>query len=120
MSLPYLTFNHEIILNYYDISNIDNFYNLINLKINKNDPPKNIIRIINMWIKNNLRDLKNVVKNEYVYVLFKIFNDKYYNLKHDKNNVIHFIDKWLKSKNINDFEFNLFNDIYVFIKNNNN
>lgn len=118
MSLPFLNLNYEIILNYYGINNIDNLNNLINLKINKNHPPQNIIRIINMWIKNNLQDLKNY--NEYIYFLFKKFNDNYYNLKHDKNNIIQFIDKWLKSKNINDFEFNLFNDIYVFIKNNNN
>ena len=45
MSLPYLNLNYEIILDYYDIGNIDKFNNLINLKINNNNPPKNIIKL---------------------------------------------------------------------------
>ena len=114
MALPYLNLNYEIVLNYYDINDIDKFKNIIDLKINNNNPPKNIIRIINMWIKNNLHDLKNY--NEYIYSLFKKINDKYYKLEYNKDNLIKFINHWLNSKNVNDFEFNLFNDIFNFIK----
>ena len=114
MSLPYLNLNYEIILNYYDIDNIDKFNNIINLKFNNNHPPKNIIRIINIWIKNNLHDLKNY--NDYIYSLFKKINDKYYKLEYSKENITKFIDKWLNNKDINDFEFNLFDDIFNYIK----
>lgn len=114
MSLPYLNLNYEIILDYYDIGNIDKFNNIVNLKINNNNPPKNIIRIINMWIKSNFNDLKKY--NDYIYSLFKKINDKYYKLEHSSDNVKKYIDKWLNSKDVNEFEFNLFDDIFNFIK----
>ena len=114
MSLPYLNLNYEIILNFYNIGNIDDFNNLIDLKINNNIPPKNIIRIVNMWIKTSLSDLKKY--NDYIYSLFNKINNKYYKIKHDSDNVKKYIDKWLNNKNVNDFEFNLFNDIFNYIK----
>ena len=114
MSLPYLNLNYEIILYYYDAVNIDNLKNIINQKINNNIPPKNIIRIINMWIKDNFSDLINY--NDLIYILFKKINDKYYKLEHNPDNLKKYIDKWLNTKNINDFEFNLFDDIFKFIK----
>ena len=46
--MQYLNLNYEIILNFYNIGNIDDFNNLIDLKINNNIPPKNIIRIVNI------------------------------------------------------------------------
>lgn len=113
MSLPYLNLNYEILLHYYEVSNIDNFNNIINIKINSNIPSKNIIRIINIWIKNNLFELRKY--NDYIYTLFKKINDKYYKVEHNKENVKKYIDKWLNNKDINDFEFNLFNDIFSFI-----
>ena len=114
MSLPYLNLNYEIILNFYNIGNIDDFNNLIDLKINNNIPPKNIIRIVNMWIKTSLSDLKKY--NDYIYSLFKKINDKYYKIEHNSDNVKKYIVEWLNSKNVNDFEFNLFNDIFNYIK----
>ena len=114
MSLPYLNLNYEIILDYYDIGNIDKFNNLINLKINNNNPPKNIIRIINIWIKYNLSDLKK--SSNYIHNLFKKVNEKYYKLDYNIDNLKKYIEKWLNTKNVNDFEFNLFNDIFKFIK----
>tara|TARA_B100001121_G_scaffold310514_1_gene342022 strand:- start:8030 stop:8599 length:570 start_codon:yes stop_codon:yes gene_type:complete len=114
MSLPYLNLNYEIILNYYDALNLHKLNNIIKLKINNNHPPKNIIRIINMWIKDNLFVLQK--SNNYIVTLFRLINDKYYKLEHNPDNVKKYIDKWLNTKNINDFEFNLFDDIFNYIK----
>lgn len=113
MSLPYLNLDYEIILYYYGISNIDNFNDLINKKINNNAPINNIVRLFNIWVKNNFYDLKKY--NDYIYSLFKKINDKYNKIEHNKENVKKYIDKWLNNKDINDFEFNLFDDIFSFI-----
>ena len=67
-----------------------------------------------MWIKDNFSDLINY--NDLIYSLFKKINDKYYKLEHNPDNLKKYIDKWLNTKNINDFEFNLFDDIFKFIK----
>jgi hypothetical protein len=115
MSLPYLNLSYDIVLIFYQIYNIDDFNKVINLKINSNNPLKNIIRLANMWIKNNFSDLMN--NNNYIYSLFKRINDKYYKLEHNKETMTKFIDKWFANKDINDFDFDLFNDIFNFIKN---
>ncbi len=59
MSLPYFNLNYDTIVHFfYEINDIDTLNRIVNLKINNNNPPKNIIRIINSWIKFNYNDLK--------------------------------------------------------------
>ena len=112
-SLPYLNLDTDLLIYFYDIDTIDKFNKNINLKLDNNTPPDNLIRIINIWIKYNFDDLKK--HNNYLSSLFSKINDKYYNLNYDKNKVNQYIDNWINNKNINDFEFNLFADIFKFI-----
>ena len=66
MSLPYLNLNYDTIVHFfYEIGDIDKLNSIVNLKINNNNPPKNIIRIINSWIKFNYNDLKKY--NNFIY-----------------------------------------------------
>ena len=115
MAIPYLLLNYEIMADFYNIDNIDNFNNLMNSNINENNPYNHINRIINIWIKYNFDDLKKY--NEYIYSIFKKINNKYKKLEYNSEKVKIFINTWINNKNINDFEFNLFEDIYKFIKN---
>lgn len=115
MSLPYLNLNYDTIVHFfYEISDIDKLNSIVNLKLNNNNPPKNIIRIINSWIKFNYDDLKKY--NNFIYSLFKKINDKYYKLEYNKDDVIKFIDNWINKKSLEDFEFDIFDDIFKFIK----
>lgn len=114
MSLPYLNLNYDTIVHFfYEIGDIDKLNSIVNLKINNNNPPKNIIRIINSWIKFNYNDLKKY--NNFIYSLFKKINDKYYKLEYNKDDVIKFIDNWINKKSLEDFEFDIFSDLIKFI-----
>lgn len=113
IALPYLNLNYHSIVNFYEIYDIDSFNNLIDLKINAKNPIDNIIRIINVWIKYNFNDLKKY--NNYILNLFKKINEKYWNKKYDEDKLKKFIDTWINNKNIDDFEFNIFDDILKFI-----
>ena len=114
MSLPYLNLNYDTIVHFfYEIGDIDKLNSIVNLKINNNNPPKNIIRIINSWIKFNYNDLKKY--NNFIYSLFKKINDKYYKLEYNKDDVTKFIDNWINKKSLEDFEFDIFADLMKFI-----
>lgn len=113
MALPYLNLNSESFLFIYNISSFDELLDYVARKSSQNSPIRNILRIIDMYVKNNYEDLVNY--NKALYKLFEIINNKYWNKDFNSEKIIDFINKWIKNKNINDFHFNFSKDVYKFI-----
>jgi hypothetical protein len=116
MALPYINLNPSSFLKIYKIYNIDDMIEYVNHNINKDIPENNIIRVINMFIKDNIEELK--LYNQSLYKLIEPINDKFWNLTFNKEKVIKFIETYIKSKNIQDFNYNLVKSVYELLKNN--
>ena len=114
MTLPYLNLNNNALVYFYEIETIDQLNSFIDVKINSNYPINNLLRIVNIWIKHNFNDL--IKYNNYIYNIFKKINDKYWKIEHKKENVIIYFNKWINNKNIDDFQFDFFEDLLIFIK----
>ena len=54
--------------------------------------------------------------NNIIYSWFTKLNDKYYKLDYDKDNVKKYIDNWIKNKKLDDFDFDIFSDLMIFLK----
>ena len=105
----------DLFISIYSVENINELINFVNKSIEKNNPQENIIRVINIWIYNNLDNIK--VYNKILFTLFEKINNNYNKKEYEKDNIEKFINKWINSKKKNDFNFNLFHDIYNFIEN---
>jgi hypothetical protein len=116
MALPYINLNPSSFLTIYNIYNFDDLMDYINNNINKNIPENNITRIIEMFIKDNIDEL--ILYNKSLYRLFEPINDKFWKLKFDKENVIKFIDKYIKKNNIDEFNYNLTKNLFNFLNKN--
>lgn len=110
MTLPYLNLNLEAMLSVYNINTIDNLLDWITDMINRDKPFIYINRIINIWIKINYDNLLN--KHAILGEVYEKINNKYWNSNSiDKINNI--IKKWFKTKNYDDFNFDLGTDIFT-------
>jgi len=110
MALPYINLSTDKIIKIYDVENIDNltswFYNNLKKKVSF----QFINRLLNIWIKNNyeiVKDFNNIFHDFYLKLLEKYYPEK----KYIKNKIGDFINKWLETKNLNDFVFDLGNDL---------
>ena len=112
MLAPNIIVDNTTILSIYKIDNIQDLSEWVDHNLD-NKPFSNINRILNIWIKTNIIDLK-LFNTALVTIIKKIM------LKHDKNikeknidsQLEDYIDYWIK-KNDNDndkFEFNLIYD----------
>jgi hypothetical protein len=106
MALPYLNLDMNYILSNYKIETIDSLLNWVDSVIDK--PFNYVNRIINIWIKINFDSLKE--NNKILVGLYEKLNKVYWN----KNiNIEEKIKKWFKTKNVDDFSFNLGNDLFL-------
>lgn len=104
MALPYLNLNLGQMLQIYKILNIDDMVLWIDSMLENNKPFNYIKRILNIWIRYNIEDLKK--NNKIIYTLIKKIS------KHYKLNLIEDaeekINKWIQNKDLNDFNFDIF------------
>lgn len=113
MALPYINLNSSSFLTIYNIYNFDDLMDYVNNNINKNIPEKNITRIIEMFIKDNIDEL--ILYNKSLYRLYEPLNDKFWKLDFNKEKVIKFIDTYIKKNNIDDFNYNLTESLFEYL-----
>ena len=104
MALPYLNLNLGQMLQMYGIMNVDDIVLWIDTMLENKKPYSYIKRIINIWIRYNIDDLK--MNNKIIYTLLKKITRHYkLNLKDDAEDII---NKWIQNKDLNDFDFDIF------------
>jgi len=110
MLYPSVILSSESILQLYEIETIDDLIKTV--KNNKNFYTIN--RILNVFIKNNLDDLKknNGIINK---IIIDLFNNYYPEFKNNEKKISDYIKLWFKNQNENDFYFDLFNNIIKFL-----
>jgi len=107
MALPYLNLNLGQMLQIYGIMNVDDMVAWTNNMLEHDKPYSYIKRMINIWIRYNIDDLKN--NNKIIYSLIKKITKHYkLSLKDDAENRI---NKWIQNKDLNDFDFDIFNHV---------
>lgn len=113
--LPNINIDSNDLISLYDINNIDSLNNWIdeNLYVL---PFDNINRVLNLWIKSNLSELK-LFNNALVNIIKKILEKFNLNInkKYLDTELLKFIDYWIKKSNENDFYFNLILDFKKFL-----
>ncbi len=103
MALPYLRLDPKQVLNIYKIDTVDDIVNFTTNSINENKDYETINRIINVWIRENLDDLKDTEGHHNILEkLYKILG-KHFNKDFDLSK----ISKWIKKINYDDFYLNL-------------
>lgn len=103
MALPYLRLDPNQVLNIYKIKNVDDIIDFTNNSINEKKDYETINRIINVWIRENLDDLKKIEGNHNILEkLYKILG-KHFNKDFDLSK----ISKWIKNSNYDDFYLDL-------------
>ena len=118
LETPNINIGDDFYLNIYNIdkNNISSIENFI--KKNYDEEKELCRKLLDTWIRinmnNNIMNIKeynDTISNIYINIL-NINNEK------DKKKIKKFIKKWLETKDINDFYFNLYNDIQLFLKKN--
>jgi hypothetical protein len=114
MLYPSVILSSESILQLYEIETIDDLIETVNNYIKNNKNFYTINRILNVFIKNNLDDLKknNGIINK---IIIDLLNNYYPEFKNNEKKIIDYIKLWFKNQNENDFYFDLFNNIIKFL-----
>jgi len=113
ISLPYININREKILSLYKINDIHELMIWIDESIKEDSPYQTVNRIVNIWIKFNYYLLKN--DNDVLIPLYEKINKHYWN-NESMEKTKEYILYWFKTKDINDFKFNLGTDLDLYIK----
>ncbi len=108
MSLPYLDFHIDMMLDIYNITDSDSMISFINKMIEEKKEFNTINRIFNLWINKNFEDLEN---NHNIVIMITKKLLKYNNI--EVNDLDKRINKWFKNKDINDFLFNLISELEI-------
>ncbi len=104
MSLPYLTLDPRQVLYIYKIKTVDDIIDFTTNSINENKEFETINRVINLWIRENLDDLKKTKGNNNVLErIYKILG-KHFNKDFDTSK----ISKLIEKMNYDDFDFHMF------------
>lgn len=110
MLTPSIILSSESILQLYKIESVDDLIETVNNFIKNNKNFYTINRILNVFIKNNLDDLKK--NHGIIYkIIIDLINNYYPEFKNNEKKILEYIKIWFKNKNENDFDFDLFNNI---------
>lgn len=115
MLTPNIIIDNKTILSIYKIANIQDLSEWVDNNLN-NKPFNNINRILNIWIKININDLK-LFNNALVIIIKKIMLNYDKNIKEKKidSELKDYIDYWVKKMDDNLFEFNLIYDFKKYL-----
>lgn len=112
--IPNLNIEMNTILSIYNVSDIDSLVEYIDT-YNRNTNFNSINRIVNLWIKDNLIDLKKY--NKALFKIIKEVIDHHLKLPEIEVNkeLEKYIDYWLNKKDSNDFYFDLILDFKKYL-----
>jgi len=114
MLYPSVIVSSENILQIYKIESLDYLIETIDNYIKNKNNFYTINRILNVFIKNNLDDLKK--NNGIIYkIIIDLINNYYPEFKNNEKKILEYIKIWFKNQNENDFNFDLFNNIIKFL-----
>lgn len=113
-NIPHISINEEALLSYYDVTDIDSLANYVDEKIDLMYF-ESINRIINLWIKVNLNNLKKY--NQALFPILKEVILKFTSIseKNINKELNKYISYWVNSKNPKDFTFNLIHDFKKYL-----
>ena len=124
MNMPYIHLDNSYLLErVFNIIEVDDLEK--NIKENLKKPIRYISRIINIWVKDNLVDLKKY-QDFLVEILFLVINEKEDYQKNLSKKLIKefrdevlpkFIKTWLSGMNPDDFYFDLLGDLEKYLSN---
>ena len=113
---PSIILDYSNILHVYNIKSIDDLLTTIDNFILNNKRFDTINRILNVYIKKNFKDLK--INNNIIHsIIINLLKTYYSDFEINNKNILNFIKNWFNDKNHNDnsFNFDLFNDIKIFL-----
>ena len=113
---PSIILDYSNILYVYNIKSIDDLLTTIDNFILNNKRFDTINRILNVYIKKNFKDLK--INNNIIHsIIINLLKTYYSDFEINNKNILNFIKKWFndKNQNNNSFNFDLFNDIKIFL-----
>lgn len=115
MEVPYINIEAHDLISFYNINTIDDLEEWITNNY-KNKPFDNVNRVISLWIKANINDLKNF-NFGLVSIIKKvlIFYDKEIKEKYIDNELSNYVDYWIKKVVEDSFEFNLIYDFKKYL-----
>ena len=114
MQVPEVSLRKDDLLEIYDITNIDSLKSWIE---NNNTVLlfDTVNRVLNIWIKENLKSLKNY-NNVLIGIIRNILTYHFKtDLKQIDRELYKYIEYWLKKKSYDDFNFNLIMDFKKFL-----
>lgn len=120
MALPYLNLDINYMLQLYDIYDIDKLIIWLDENIKNKSEYTFLNRLINIWIKYNLENLQKD-NNILISIYMKIGNaywEKYIKNINEKD-IKNYINEWINNINVNDYLFDLGNDLKKYIKSKN-
>tara|TARA_B100001093_G_scaffold441582_1_gene442796 strand:- start:1792 stop:2361 length:570 start_codon:yes stop_codon:yes gene_type:complete len=114
INIPHINFDYELILSFYNITDIDSLNEFINENINS-EYIEEINFILDIWIRQNIDDLKKY--NEALFPIIKEILLKFTDITEIQINkeLLDFISYWMNSKNSDDFNFNLIHDFKKYL-----
>ena len=107
IALPYLDFNIDMMLDIYKINDIDSLLIFVNKMIDEKKDFETVNRIFNIWINKNFNDI--VGNHNIIIKIVKKILKQYKEI--EANDLDKRIKKWFDTKDINDFSFNLINEL---------
>jgi len=117
--VPPIGIMYDDILKLYDIDSIDSMKQWVDDMIEDGMNYYTINRVINCWIRKNFDLLKNNNFLEKIYYkLLSIYLDSKIIKKIDlEKEIKQFINTWSSKKKPEDFDFNLYEDMYLYLSN---
>ncbi len=101
MALPYLRLDPNQVLEIYKIKTVDDIVEFTTNSINEKKEFETINRIINIWIRENLEDLKSKENYKILEKIYKILG-KHFNKQYELSK----LSKWIDKLNYDDFDIN--------------
>lgn len=121
MSLPYLNLDINYMLHLYNINEIDELLLWLDKQINNNAEYNFINRLLNIWIKYNYDNLQK--NNDILVSIYNKIGTKYwtkhikkYDQKELESKIKKFISEWINNIQVDDFFFDLGNDLKKYFK----
>ena len=101
MEVPFVNLSLDSLLNFYKVENMEDLTNLVERYINRKEPEKNILRVVNTWMIDNSSDLSRL-NTQMISIFWNIkqafWNDINLDEKKFEKTVKKYFLKWNKTR----------------------